>query len=113
MREYTDAVAVARRTGVVRGVRARRDEGLHRLDDRERHLGGGRRGPQRVHGQADQRGVQPRAAGCGDAREARLDGPVSNESAAIGFKQSIAANDALRTGAYGTTLTFTLSTTTP
>ncbi len=41
------------------------------------------------------------------------DGPVSNESATIGFKQSIAANDALRTGAYGKTLTFTLSTTTP
>jgi hypothetical protein len=41
------------------------------------------------------------------------DGPVSNESATIGFKQTIAANDALRTGAYGKTLTFTLSTTTP
>jgi hypothetical protein len=40
-------------------------------------------------------------------------GPVSNESATIGFKQTIGANDALRTGAYGKTLTFTLSTTTP
>ncbi len=40
-------------------------------------------------------------------------GPVSNESATIGFKQPIAANDALRTGAYSKTLTFTLSTTTP
>ena len=40
-------------------------------------------------------------------------GPVSNDSATIGFKQSIAANDALRTGAYSKTLTFTLSTTTP
>ena len=31
----------------------------------------------------------------------------------VGFKQSIGANDALRTGAYSKTLTFTLSTTTP
>ncbi len=40
-------------------------------------------------------------------------GPVSNEVASITFRQSIAANDALRTGAYSKTLTFTLSTTTP
>ena len=39
--------------------------------------------------------------------------PTSNESVAINFKQSIAANDALRTGAYSKTLTFTLSTTQP
>jgi hypothetical protein len=31
----------------------------------------------------------------------------------IGFKQSIAANEQLVTGAYGKTLTFTLSPTTP
>ena len=31
----------------------------------------------------------------------------------IGFKQSIGANDALRTGTYSKTLTFTLSTTEP
>ena len=31
----------------------------------------------------------------------------------IEFKQSIAANEALRTGTYGKTLTLTLSTTTP
>ena len=31
----------------------------------------------------------------------------------LNFRQTIAANDALRTGAYGKTLTFTLSTTTP
>ena len=31
----------------------------------------------------------------------------------IGFKQPIGANDALRTGAYSKTLTFTLSTTMP
>ena len=39
--------------------------------------------------------------------------PVSNESVAITFKQLIKAGDALRTGAYSKTLTFTLSTTTP
>jgi hypothetical protein len=40
-------------------------------------------------------------------------GPVSNEQVTINLKQAVAANDALRTGAYGKTLTFTLSTTTP
>jgi hypothetical protein len=39
--------------------------------------------------------------------------PVSNDAVAIDFKQSIGATDALRTGAYAKTLTFTLSTTTP
>ena len=40
-------------------------------------------------------------------------GPVSNDSATVTFSQEIAANDALRTGSYGKTFTFTLSTTTP
>jgi hypothetical protein len=40
-------------------------------------------------------------------------GPVSNDPVAINFKQSIGANDALRTGTYSKTLTFTLSTTQP
>ena len=39
--------------------------------------------------------------------------PTSNEAVTISFKQSIGANDALRTGTYAKTLTFTLSTTTP
>jgi hypothetical protein len=39
--------------------------------------------------------------------------PVSNDPVTITFRQAIAANDALRTGAYSRTLTFTLSTTTP
>ena len=39
--------------------------------------------------------------------------PASNDPVTVSFKQSIAANDALRTGAYSKTLTFTLSTTTP
>src|SRR3954471_6919236 len=40
-------------------------------------------------------------------------GPVSNDPVTIAFKQHIDANDALRTGAYSRTVTFTLSTTTP
>ncbi len=40
-------------------------------------------------------------------------GPVANESVAIGFKQLIGATDALRTGGYSRTLTFTLATTNP
>ena len=40
-------------------------------------------------------------------------GPVSNDAVTIAFQQNIAANDALRTGNYSKTLTFTLSTTTP
>ena len=39
--------------------------------------------------------------------------PVSNDPVAIVFSQHISANDALRTGSYTKTLTFTLSTTTP
>ena len=39
--------------------------------------------------------------------------PVSNDPVTVEFKQSIGANDALRTGTYAKTLTFTLSTTTP
>ena len=39
--------------------------------------------------------------------------PVSNDPVTITFKQHIGATDALRTGAYSKTLTFTLSTTTP
>jgi hypothetical protein len=39
--------------------------------------------------------------------------PISNDAVTVGFKQPIAANDALRTGLYAKTLTLTLSTTTP
>ncbi|HWK29698.1 MAG TPA: CocE/NonD family hydrolase [Solirubrobacter sp.] len=41
------------------------------------------------------------------------DGPVSNDAATVTFTQAIGASDALRTGAYSKTLTFTLSTTNP
>ena len=43
----------------------------------------------------------------------RYGAPVSNDPVTIGFKQPIAATDALRTGNYAKTLTFTLSTTNP
>jgi hypothetical protein len=39
--------------------------------------------------------------------------PVSHDPVAIALRQSIGRNDALRTGSYSKTLTFTLSTTTP
>jgi uncharacterized protein (TIGR03118 family) len=40
-------------------------------------------------------------------------GPTSNDAVTVNFKQSIGVNEALRTGAYSKTFTFTLSTTTP
>jgi hypothetical protein len=40
-------------------------------------------------------------------------GPASNDSVTIALKQPIGATDALRSGSYSKTLTFTLSTTTP
>jgi sucrose-6-phosphate hydrolase SacC (GH32 family) len=39
--------------------------------------------------------------------------PVSSDAVTVGFKQTIGAADALRTGSYSKTLTFTLSTTQP
>jgi hypothetical protein len=39
--------------------------------------------------------------------------PASNDVVPVNFKQSIGANDPLRTGTYAKTLTFTLSTTSP
>ena len=38
---------------------------------------------------------------------------MSNEKVGVTFKQLIKANDALRTGTYSKTVTFTLSTTAP
>jgi hypothetical protein len=40
-------------------------------------------------------------------------GPVSNDAVAIAFRQHIGPTQALRTGTYTKTLTFTLSTTAP
>ena len=39
--------------------------------------------------------------------------PISNSALALTFKQAIGVNEALRTGNYSKTLTFTLSTTAP
>ena len=39
--------------------------------------------------------------------------PISNDAVTVNFQQAIGAGDALRTGTYSKTLTFTLSTTTP
>ena len=41
------------------------------------------------------------------------DGPISNDALSLEFSQRVNANDALRTGTYSKTLTFTLSTTQP
>jgi hypothetical protein len=38
---------------------------------------------------------------------------VSNDPVSVQYSQAIGATDALRTGAYSKTLTFTLSTTSP
>ena len=40
-------------------------------------------------------------------------GPVSGDPVTLDFRQAIGAGDALRSGTYAKTLTFTLSTTTP
>jgi hypothetical protein len=40
-------------------------------------------------------------------------GPVSNDTITLDYLQHISASDGLRTGSYGKTLTFTLSTTAP
>jgi M6 family metalloprotease-like protein len=40
-------------------------------------------------------------------------GPTSNDAVTVAFQQHIGSSDALRTGSYNKTLTFTLSTTTP
>jgi hypothetical protein len=39
--------------------------------------------------------------------------PISNDAVTLGFSQAIGSGDALRTGTYSKTLTFTLSTTQP
>ena len=45
--------------------------------------------------------------------KATWNGPTSNEAVGVTFRQRIDASDALRTGSYSRTLTFTLSTTNP
>jgi Zinc carboxypeptidase len=60
--------------------------------------------------------ASPAAAVGGSAAPTPLlswSGPVSNDPVTIAFKQSIGSTDALRTGSYSKTLTYTLSTTAP
>ena len=40
-------------------------------------------------------------------------GPTSNDTVTLNFRQTIGRTEALRTGTYSKTLTFTLSTTAP
>jgi hypothetical protein len=40
-------------------------------------------------------------------------GPVTSDAVTLDFRQAIGAGEALRSGAYSKTMTFTLSTTTP
>ncbi len=48
-----------------------------------------------------------------DLSKSSWSAPVSHDPVTIGFHQPIASTDALRTGSYSATVTFTLSTTTP
>ena len=91
-----------------------------RVDDRHRPPGQRRvLLPQELQASATEprrhrRGVRPPVGGSASPTTLLTYGaPASNDAVTVSFKQSIAANDALRTGAYGKTLTFTLSTTTP
>jgi hypothetical protein len=60
-------------------------------------------------------GSAPAAVGGGASPTPLLSyaAPISNDEVAITFRQHIGSNDALRTGTYAKTLTFTLSTTAP
>jgi hypothetical protein len=66
---------------------------------------------------ASPNGTSASEADVGDAAHATslltYTGPVTNDQVTLTFKQGIGATDALRTGAYTKSLTFTLSTTNP
>ena len=121
--------------GAFGAVHAGRGQGLHGLDDRERGLDRRRRDAERRRPRANAPGhlvngafslpqaLQAKAPAGRHGRGVRpwrtpltlltWAGPVSNDPVTIDFKQRIGANDALRTGSYSKTLTFTLSTTNP
>ena len=109
-----DAVADARRAGDLRRVHPGRGQGLHGHDHGERHLDRGRRGADRLDPGHLTNGTftlpEPLVV---EFSKASWTAPVSNDPVTITFKQHIGANDALRTGPYSKTLTFTLSTTNP
>ena len=64
-------------------------------------------------GPPDQRRVLVAVAAGGRVLQGGVDGSHVQRGGDVTFKQHIGASDALRTGAYSKTLTFTLSTTTP
>lgn|GEM_PF-798496 len=69
---------------------------------------------ERLQVRADGNAFAPLSATAGSPLELlSYGGPVSNGTASIAFRQEIGADQALRTGAYGKSLIFTLSTTTP
>jgi hypothetical protein len=69
--------------------------------------------PQPLHARANDGAFAPVGGSAAPTPLLTYDGPVSNDPVTIGFRQSIGATDALRTGEYSKTLTFTLSTTNP
>ena len=81
---------------------------------RARH--GGAAGQRRVHARPAPSGRRDRCVRPLGATPRTLhtySGPVSNDPVTIRLKQAIGATEALRTGAYAKTLTFTVSTTAP
>jgi hypothetical protein len=62
---------------------------------------------------SDTQGTAPNPVGASPLNLLMWNAPVSNDAVTLHFNQAIAKNDALRTGNYSKTLTFTLSTTNP
>src|SRR4051794_16382119 len=69
--------------------------------------------PQAVQAQAKTGAFAPIGAASAPTNLLTYTAPVSNDVVTMTFKQVIGANDALRTGTYAKTFTFTLSTTNP
>ena len=69
--------------------------------------------PQPVQAQANTGAFAPIGPSSAPTTLLTYSAPVSNDVVTLGFKQVIGANDALRTGSYAKTFTFTLSTTNP
>ena len=69
--------------------------------------------PQALQANADGGPFAPVGGSASPTTLLTYSGPVSNDAVTLGIRQSIGANDALRTGTYRKTLTFTLSTNNP
>ena len=110
-----DAVAHARRSGLVRRVPAGRGQGVLRVHGGHGHLDRGRRDADRPRepGHLTNGAFSLPEALQVSFSKSTWNGPASNDASTITFRQHIGAIDALRTGAYSKTLTFTLSTTNP